>query len=95
MKFSISVNELNQAMNIIDIRDEYQYKKGHIPNALHIPRQDLLINPKLYLNKGEYYYLYCNRGAQSMELSIILNELGYQVISIDGGYMEYKSKKGY
>ena len=93
MEFSISVDKINDNMNIIDIRDEYQYKQGHIANAYLIPKEKLLGSPELYLTKYNVYYLYCNFGIQSMKVCRMLKEQGYQVISIDGGFMEYKSRK--
>ena len=63
--------------NIIDIRDNYSYNEGHIKDAKNIPYYSLLSNHSIYLNKQEKYYLYCNYGKQSMEISNRLNLLGY------------------
>ena len=37
--------------NIIDIRDNYTYNMGHIPNAKNIPYYSLLSNYSIYLKK--------------------------------------------
>ena len=85
---NISVEELLNLSNpkIIDIRMDENYNKGHIPGAINIAYNNLLINPSKYLKKGENYYIYCNHGRTSKGLCSILNSLGYHVYSINGGY---------
>lgn len=77
--------------NIIDIRDNYSYSLGHIPNAKNIAYYNLLSNFSHYLNKNEVYYLYCDYGKQSEEISNRLNLFGYNTYNIIGGYKEYKN----
>ena len=77
--------------NIIDIRDNYSYSLGHIPNAKNIAYYNLLSNFSHYLNKNETYYLYCDYGKQSEEISNRLNLFGYNTYNIIGGYIEYKN----
>lgn len=77
--------------NIIDIRDNYSYNEGHIKDAKNIPYYSLLSNHSIYLNKQEKYYLYCNYGKQSMEISNRLNLLGYNTYYIKEGYLYFKN----
>ena len=77
--------------NIIDIRDNYSYNEGHIKDAKNIPYYSLLSNHSIYLNKKEKYYLYCNYGKQSMEISNRLNLLGYNTYYIKEGYLYFKN----
>lgn len=88
---SISIRELLRLSNpnIIDIRNNYYYNLGHIPGAVNIPHYDLLTNYRYYLNKYSIYYLYCDTGEQSLEISNRLNEFGYKTINISGGYETY------
>lgn len=74
---------------IIDIRTNYEYMQGHMKGAISIPYYNLLNNYSHYLNKYQLYYLYCEYGIQSKEISIRLNQFGYCTDSIDGGYSEY------
>ena len=80
---------------IIDIRDNYSYNQGHIKNAINIPYYNLLNNYSHYLNKKEKYYLYCENGRQSGEISNRLNSFGYNTSNIEGGYEEYLNPKYY
>lgn len=77
---------------IIDIRDNYTYNLGHIPNANNIPYYNLLANHSHYLDKKNIYYLYCDYGKQSSEISNRLNSFGYNTHNIIGGYQEYIQK---
>lgn len=76
---------INQ-INIIDIRSVQSYNNNHIPNAKNIPFEKLIINPSQYLNLNEKYYLYCQKGLSSENICKILNNMGYNVINIEGGY---------
>ena len=83
------INNLNN-INLIDIRDNYLYNIGKIPNSKNIPMNFLITNPYNYLNKEETYYIYCNRGINSKKTCEVLSSLGYHVVNIIGGYEEYK-----
>lgn len=83
------INDLN-SLNIIDIRDNYLFSIGNIPNSKNIPMNFLIMNPMNYLNKEDVYYIYCNRGINSRKTCEMLTNLGYNVINIIGGFEEYK-----
>lgn len=91
---SISLEELFSQVNpqIIDIRDNYSYNLGHIKNAINVPYYNLLGNHSHYLNKYSNYYLYCDEGRQSKEISDRLNLFGYHTSNIEGGYYAYLKK---
>ena len=88
----ISLNELLNINNsiIIDIRDNFSYNQGHLKNALNIPYYSLLSNYNIYLNKQDTYYLYCDYGSKSKEISNRLNILGYNTFYIKEGYQSFK-----
>ena len=85
---SISFSDLKKMSNpiIIDIRDNYSYNISHIKNSINIPYYNLLNNYSHYLNKNNTYYLYCDEGKQSSEISKRLNSFGYNTKSIQGGF---------
>ena len=86
----ISVFDLDKVSGvIIDIRTNYEYNISHIDGAINIPYYNLLNNYSHYLSKYQKYYLYCDFGRQSKEISDRLNLFGYDTLSINGGYMEY------
>lgn len=89
---SISIVDLYRLNNpiIVDIRNSYYYEMGHMKGAISIPYYNLLNNYSHYLDKYNTYYLYCDTGDQSMEIANRLNNFGYHVMSIIGGYLEYQ-----
>ena len=89
----ISIYDLMKINNpiIIDVRDNFSYNEGHIKNALNIPYYSLLSNYSMYLKKNESYYLYCNYGKQSMEISNRLNMFGYNTYYVKEGYLYFKN----
>lgn len=95
---NISVEELiekskHEAVNIIDIRDNYLYSLGSIPGSKNIPEQDLLYKLEYYLDKNNTYYLLCSNGRRSSRLANLLNNMGYKVYNIVGGYKKYLLEK--
>ncbi len=74
---------------IVDVRAFYYYSLGHIPGAISVPYYNLLNNYSHYLNQYSVYYLYCETGEQSREITERLNRFGYRTINIIGGYQEY------
>ncbi len=91
---SVSLEQVLNQINpiIIDVRDRYTYNQSHIRGAINIPYYDLLGNHSHYLNKYQTYYLYCDEGRQSKEISDRLNSFGYNTKNIIGGYDEYLNK---
>lgn len=80
----VNLNEIN-SNNIIDIRSEYEFNQKNISGSINIPKMNLLRNPEKYLNKFDTYYLVCSKGYTSLSVSKILNALGYNCYSINGG----------
>lgn len=73
-------------INLIDIRSGVSYNNNHIFSAKNIDYNSLINEPDKYLNKGEKYYFYCQRGIRSHNLCSYLDKLGYDVVNVAGGY---------
>ena len=78
-----------EQINLIDIRSSNKYEISHIPNSINIPSSLLITNPSKYLDKDKIYYLYCNSGYISNDVSTMLNHIGYNTKNIIGGYNYY------
>ena len=89
---TISISEVFKLSNpiIVDIRDNYSYNISHVKGAMNIPYYNLLNNYSHYLDKNKVYYLYCDEGKQSLEISRRLNSFGYNTKSISGGFITFK-----
>jgi len=92
---NINITELLniKGINIIDIRSNEKYNYNHIPEAINIPQEKLLMDPDKYLEKDKRYYIYCQKGMSSFSTCKILTKLGYKVTNINGGYESYIMKK--
>ena len=94
MPRSITIAQLSQIMStnpvIIDIRDPYQYAQFHLPTAVNIPYQTLVMYPERYLNLRDTYYLICAHVSESYRACMMLEPAGYKVISIAGGYTKMR-----
>lgn len=89
---SVNIVELNQRLgkiNLIDVRENYEYNNGHVPTAVNIPLMDLINNREKYLNKEQEYYVVCQSGGRSSQTCSILSELGYNIINVKGGTGTY------
>lgn len=84
---------LSPSISIIDIRSNQSFNNNHIPGAINIPYEKLILNPGNYLTFSNRYYLYCQKGVTSKKICSMLNRMGYHTISVDGGYEEWIIKK--
>lgn len=69
---------------IIDVREEYQYKKGHLKNAIHIPLAKIRTRLKK-LDPNKETIVYCQSGFQSRTASNILVSEGFKRIRYMSG----------
>ena len=92
----VSIEELIPLLgkiNLIDIRTNQSYNNNHIDGAINIPYEKLIVEPNLYLSHDKKYYIYCRCGITSKKVCTILNNLGYKVVNVKGGYEEWIIKK--
>lgn len=88
----INVNDIDSMIgkiNLIDIREEYEFRGGSIKSAKNIPMRELLKNVDKYLKKDEEYYIICQSGARSSRVCSGLSRQGYDVINVSGGVGSY------
>lgn len=76
---------------LIDVREDYEWNQGHIPQAIHLSRgiieRDI---EKVIPNKETQIVLYCGGGFRSVLSAFNLQKMGYtNVISMDGGIRDW------
>lgn len=76
---------------IIDIREEEEYKQGHIPGAINIPFQGVN-ETEIPFSKDTTLIFCCDRGNTSLLLGRYYSKLGYNVINIYGGFRAYRGE---
>lgn len=92
----INVNDIDQLIGkveIIDIREDYEYKNGSLRTAKNIPMRTLLANPEKYLAKDKTYYIVCQSGARSGKTANYLSKQDFNVVNVAGGMGSYVGTK--
>lgn len=90
---SVNVNDLASLLgkiNLIDIRESYEFKNGHLPTARNIPMDKILAEPDKYLDKDKQYYIICQSGGRSSRTSSKLKAMGFNVVNVSGGTSSYR-----
>lgn len=93
---AVHVNDMDNLIGkveLIDIREPYEYKSGSLQTAKNIPMGDLLAGPEKYLAKDKAYYLLCQSGVRSGGAVRVLAKQGFQVINVAGGMGSYVGTK--
>jgi rhodanese-related sulfurtransferase len=80
-----------EPMILVDVREESEWARGHIPNAIHLGKgiieRDI---EKAIPDKSASIVLYCGGGFRSALAADNLKKMGYaNVISMDGGWREW------
>ncbi|GFP76628.1 rhodanese-like domain-containing protein [Clostridium fungisolvens] len=85
---SVKANELGELLgkiNLIDVREPYEYKNGHLPSAKNIPVNKIIADADKLLDKSKEYHIICQSGARSSRVCNVLNKNGFKVINVSGG----------
>lgn len=80
------------SVQLLDVRTPQEYAEGHIDGALNINVQsdDFRQMAEKELSKESTILVYCRSGRRSMDAAEILTELGYKVVNLKGGIIEWK-----
>lgn len=80
------------SVQLLDVRTPQEYAEGHIEGALNINVQsdDFQQMAEKELSKDSTILVYCRSGRRSMDAAGILTRLGYRVINLKGGIIEWK-----
>lgn len=98
MKESITVIELEEALKAnatvvhLDVRSTEEFNSGHIPNAIHAPK-DVLLSLVQSISKKSLIVTNCGKGGgRSIEAMQLLRENGWEnSFWLEGGYKAYAS----
>lgn len=77
--------------NLIDIRDELSFSYGNIPGSINITEEMLLADAEKWREKT--VVLCCKKGESSLALATRLREAGWDVYSLQGGYLAWLMQK--
>lgn len=91
---TISMSEFDEVyrkkdgMTILDVREEDEYKSGHIPGARSAP----LSGFPAQLEKGKTYYVVCQSGGRSTMACQYLARNGHDVVNVMGGMSAWRGE---
>lgn len=88
--------EKGEKLNLVDVREESEWAKGHLPGATHLSKgiieRDI---EKKFPDKDAELILYCGGGFRSALSADNLQKMGYKnVISMDGGWRGWNEAGG-
>ncbi|WP_203629288.1 rhodanese-like domain-containing protein [Lentilactobacillus fungorum] len=76
--------QLSMKPTIVDVREENEFRDGHIPSAKNWPLSQITHG----INEPDYpqpWYLICRSGRRSEMAANILSDAGHKVIAVKGG----------
>ncbi len=89
---TIAIEELAQLdpekITVVDIRKKEDFDRGSMEGAVNIPSEEADRAEEI-LDKNKEIYVLCYTGERSMDFVEVLEEKGYRVWNIDGGYRSF------
>ena len=77
-------------VNVVDVRAAEDYKEGHIPGAVNLPKTEW-DNPKgLKKDKNNLLYCYSQVCHLAASAAVKFAGMGYPVMELEGGFDEWK-----
>lgn len=74
----------NKEINLIDVRETFEYEMGHVPGAYNIPLSEFVSRYK-DMDKNYSYHIICQSGARSAQAVEFLTQQGYDATNVAGG----------
>jgi rhodanese-related sulfurtransferase len=81
--------ERRDAVQILDVREGWEWDAGHIEGALHIPLNELLAGRMEGLDEGRPVVAVCKTGNRSEVAALMLRARGYEAHNLEGGSEEW------
>lgn len=79
---------LKEGISLIDVREEEEYREGHVPGA-HLFPLSRLEAAYQELNQDQHHYIICRSGNRSERACQFLANKGYQVSNVAGGTLDW------
>jgi rhodanese-related sulfurtransferase len=86
-------HEHQDEMQLVDVREPYEWAAGHIETALHIPMGELSLRQQ-ELAQDRTILAVCRSGNRSGQVVAALRQAGYAAENLDGG-MQAWAREGF
>lgn len=84
----LSLIDGGHAPAILDVRSEWEFKRGHVPGAVHIPFWKVGTRLEEVPSKqGEALVVYCGHGPRAWRAGGVLRRHGFKSITYLKGHM--------
>jgi rhodanese-related sulfurtransferase len=78
---------LPAGLHVLDVREELEWRYGHIEGATHIPLHQL--PERLHEVPAERMLVVCKVGGRSAQAVAYLNNVGRDAVNLSGGMLEW------
>ena len=80
---------VDRGYQLIDVRTAGEFGRGSIPGAINIPVDE--IRERQSEIKGSDLLVNCQVGQRGHTASLLLKELGFNAVNLDGGYLTWSN----
>jgi rhodanese-related sulfurtransferase len=84
--------ERRDDVQILDVREGWEWDAGHIEGSAHIPLNDLLGGRMENLDQSRPVVAVCKSGNRSEVAALMLRARGYEAHNLQGGVEEWKDE---
>jgi len=82
----VQVYERRDEIQIVDVREPYEWEAGHIDGAIHIPLADVMAGREQgTLSTDRPVVLVCRSGNRSELATLMLQARGFEAHNLEGG----------
>jgi rhodanese-related sulfurtransferase len=89
---TVAVDELPADARLLDVREEDEWRAGHIEGSLHVPMnsvpQRLAYDPDVFHPDGPLVVV-CKVGGRSAQVTAWLQLQGVDALNLEGGVLEW------
>ena len=75
---------------VLDVREPREYLAGHVPGSVLAP-MSRITSALSGVPKDRTVHIICESGNRSRAMADLLERLGYEAVSVDGGYAAWTS----
>jgi rhodanese-related sulfurtransferase len=80
---------LPDGLHVLDVREDDEWRAGHIEGAVHIPLHDLPARAS-EVPEGQTLVV-CKVGGRSSQAVAYLSQRGHEVVNLDGGMLDWEA----
>ena len=84
--------ERREEVQILDVREGWEWDAGHIEGSTHIPLNELLAGRMEDLDQGRPIVAVCKTGNRSEVAALMLRARGYQAHNLEGGVEDWQGE---